>query len=233
MSLAAAPVIGSSRVVVLAPEASNAVRGTAAEYRRFGVTLVRRSDILAALTEAVHERSSVLVIAGDIPCPDLASVVEVAVAACEGPVLVGIDLGIAITHVAGALRAGARGTVMLPLSPERLLRALSALPMAEEPEPIVVGDLSVDAARHNVRWAGTLVAVTPRELTLLHRLARAHPALATLDDLAADLPGVAPHPPASVRVAVAHLRTRLSRVSGRPGPHIIETVRGIGYRLVG
>lgn len=233
MSLAAAPIVGSSRVVVLAPEESAPVRGTAAEYRRFGVTLVRRSDILAALTEAVHDRSSVLVVACDIPCPDLRGVVEVAVAACEGPVLLGVGAGATIEDVAAALRAGARGTIMLPLSPERLCQALASLPAAEEPEPIVVGHLSVDAVRHNVRWAGTLLAVTPRELSLLDRLARAHPALVTLADLAADLPGAQPHPAGSVRVTVAHLRTRLSQVSGKPGTRIIETVRGIGYRLVG
>lgn len=233
MSLAAAPIAVSSRVVVLAPEDSTSVRGTPAEYRRFGVTLVRRSDILAALTEAVHERSSVLVVACDIPCPDLRDVVEVAVAACEGPVLVGIGPGATVDDVAAALQAGARGTIMLPLAPERLRRALDSLPAAEEPDPIVVGQLSVDAVRHNVRWAGNLIPVTPRELSLLDRLARAYPALATLEDLAADLPGVAPHPAGSVRVTVAHLRTRLSQVSEKPGTEIIETVRGLGYRLVG
>ncbi len=232
MSLAAAPMVGSSRVVILAPEDSRPVRGTAAEYRRFGVSLVLRSDILAALTEVVHDRSSVLVIACDIPCPDLRAVIELAVAACEGPVLVGVSAGATVTDVAAALKAGARGTVMLPLSPERLSSAVSLFAPTDEPEPIMIGQLSVDGVRHNVHWAGRLVAVTARELNVLDQLARAHPMWVTLDDLAADLPGAEPHSPASVRVTVAHLRTRLAQASGKPGTQIIETIRGIGYRLI-
>ena len=54
MTLTAEPIAGSTRVVVLSSEPGVA-RGGAAEFRRFGLSLVLREDILAALTEVVHD----------------------------------------------------------------------------------------------------------------------------------------------------------------------------------
>src|SRR3546814_14106840 len=94
-----------------------------------------------------------------------------------------------------AMQAGVQTIVDLPLSAERLARALRGVPTVATPTaPISVGKLTIDAGRHRLDWAGTLIDATPREFEVVLELARHTPGVATLDQLAQIYTGNAADP---------------------------------------
>lgn len=118
------------------------------------------------------------------------------------------------------------------LTPERLASALRQLPPAsvEVPSTVAVGALLVDTDRHRVELYGTPITTTPREFDILLALATSHPRIVTLDELA-HTHGGGTQRQASIRVMVAGLRSRFAALTGAPRDAVIETHRGIGYRL--
>lgn len=228
MSLTA--VRGADRAVLLTRTVD--VRGTTAEFRHVGVTVVSHDDILHALLELTHDPDSILVVSSDfdrIPLPDM---LDLAVAVCGPSVILGLGTADAAAAIRTAFAAGVRTTVELPLTPERLKQAIRRIPesFAGRDPAVTVGDLTVDPGRHVVMWHGSQVEIPPREFAILYTLARAHPYLATLEQLAVEYAGTAIDPIASIRVAVNQIRARLAEAGALPAP-AIETVRGIGYRL--
>jgi two-component system, OmpR family, response regulator len=108
-----------------------------------------------------------------------------------------------------------------------LARLRSLLRRAPQPRPVVLssGDVRLDPSTRQVTVSGEPVALTPRELGLLEFLLRSAGRVVTkveiLDhvwDAAADT-----HPNV-VEVYVGYLRRKLGR-------RLVETVRGVGYRL--
>jgi DNA-binding response OmpR family regulator len=106
-----------------------------------------------------------------------------------------------------------------------------AAPEPGPPEEVVrLDDLEVDERRCRVRWQGTSVPVTKRELDLLARLAAEPGRVWTYARLHAAAWG--DHfigEPAAVHAAIKRLRRKLrdAGVGVR-----IDSVRGVGYRLV-
>lgn len=133
------------------------------------------------------------------------------------------------------LGLGADDYLVKPVSARRLLAHVHAVlrratpaPKASASEVLRVGPLHVDPYRVEARVAGTAVPLTPSEFRLLAHMARAPGRAHTRDELyEAALPegdGLE----RAVDVHVAHLRRKLRR-AGTDG--MIETVRGVGYRL--
>ena len=80
--------------------------------------------------------------------------------------------------------------------------------------------------------SGTAVHLAPRELALVAYLLAEAPRLVSAVEIAAVI-GADPHviSPARVRKYVQNVRRKLNQA--RPGqPAVLETVRGLGYRLV-
>jgi DNA-binding response OmpR family regulator len=217
-------------VIVLAPDHS-ALRGGAAEFRRFGLSVVFREDIVAALTELVHDRTAMLIVSADIRCVELRDVLEVAVATCGASVLLGLGPATDTATVGTAMIAGVHATVDLPLTAERLAKIVPTLPKNQVLGPITVGSLTVDAGRHRLDWDGVRIDVSPREFAVALELARNHPRIVALDELASRHQKTSADPYGSVRVLINNLRSRIAPVAGADGSVIIETVRGVGYRL--
>lgn len=231
MSIAVDPVVGSTRVIVLAPD-SSAVRGTPAEFRHFGLSVVLRGDILLALAEVARDPHAVLVVSSELSCESIVDVFDLALATARSSVLFGNTPTTDLNTLTMGMTAGIRATVDLPLTPERLERALRVLPLVSpETGPITVGALSVDPGLYRLAWDGTPIAVTPREFSIVLELARRYPHVATLDELARGYAGTAVDPHGGVRVAITHVRSRIAAIAGVHSAKIIETVRGVGYRL--
>src|SRR5438477_12352432 len=91
---------------------------------------------------------------------------------------------------------------------------------------VTVGALSIDLDAHRVTSDGTESSVTRKEYDLLAALARRAGAVVTRDQLLADVWQTtwvgSPH---TVEVHVASLRGKLG------DPALVQTVRGVGYRL--
>ena len=98
-------------------------------------------------------------------------------------------------------------------------------------EPVVLGDLVVDRARRLVTLGGTRLALRPKEFDLLHYLAQ-HPGVVhSRESLLRRVWGY--NFPIGTRTVDVHVRWLRQKIERDPAhPTRLETVRGVGYRLV-
>lgn len=110
----------------------------------------------------------------------------------------------------------------------RALRRSAAVPRA--PEPVTLGELTVDIERMSATLAGRAVDLTPREFALLRTLAEARGAVLSREEIYRAVWGrERPHGDRSVDVLVRRLRRKIDEV---PGTHTyVQTHHGRGYRL--
>jgi two-component system, OmpR family, response regulator len=148
------------------------------------------------------------------------------------PVLMLTALGSVPDRVAG-LDAGADDYLVKPFAFDELLARLRALARrggVPRPQTLAVGDLVLDLRSREVRRGSTDVALTAQEYALLEAMARRRGEVLTREQLlhlAWDLAYEARSN--VVDVCVKGLRDRIDRPFGR---HSLQTVRGLGYRLV-
>lgn len=128
------------------------------------------------------------------------------------------------------LRSGADDYVVKPYALGELLARIEAVlrrsSRREAPGAHTVGDVVVDLAARSVSVAGREVRLTLKEFDLLAVLARAPGTVLSRDDLVMAVWQTAfDGASRTLDVHVATLRAKLDR------PGLIETVRGVGYRL--
>jgi two-component system phosphate regulon response regulator PhoB len=131
-----------------------------------------------------------------------------------------------------AFELGATDYVVKPFSLRELalrVRAiLRRLGPTGPPSRLRVGQLTLDVALHDVRIDGALCQLTPREFAVLEALMRSGGAVMgraeLLDAVWPDAVGVVDR---TVDSVVMRLRTKLG-----PASRLVETVRGVGYRVV-
>jgi DNA-binding response OmpR family regulator len=136
-----------------------------------------------------------------------------------------------VDRVAG-LHAGADDYLVKPFDFDELLARLTALqrrPALSVAPKINVGDMCFDPATRELSVAGSLVALTTTELSIMELLLRRSPAVVTRRSIAlqvwddeADAIGSN-----TIDVHIGRLRSKVAASTAR-----IQTVRGSGYRLV-
>jgi DNA-binding response OmpR family regulator len=106
------------------------------------------------------------------------------------------------------------------------LRALLRRGAPQRPAVLIAGDLTLDPARRRVTVGGTDVALTTREYGLLQYLMRRVGDVVSKTELLDHVWDASEETaPNAVEVYVGYLRRKLGRDR-------LETVRGMGYRLV-
>ena len=111
------------------------------------------------------------------------------------------------------------------------LRALLRRGAPQRPVVLSAGDLTLDPARRRVQRGDVEIVLTPREFGLLHFMLRSDGDVVTKPEILAGVWDENYDGDSNVvEVYVGYLRRKVDAPFGR---HSIETVRGMGYRLVG
>lgn len=134
-------------------------------------------------------------------------------------------------RIAG-LDAGADDYLTKPFSVQEMLARVRAVLRRRAPElvrdSVVIGELLLDADTHRVSYRDTRLKIGPTEFRLLHYLMkhpeRVHTRTQLLDKIWGD------HVFIEERTVDVHMR-RL-RVALGDASELLETVRGVGYRMV-
>ncbi|MGV3742462.1 MAG: response regulator [Burkholderiaceae bacterium] len=134
----------------------------------------------------------------------------------------------AVEHRVAGLQAGADDYLLKPFDLNELIARLQALQrrMAGRSTNVIQhGSLSFDPATLQVTLDGQAVDLSRRELSLLQALLQHPNRILSTEQVKDSLYGLEENVESNaVNVHIHHLRRKL-------GPKIIETVRGLGYRL--
>jgi two-component system, OmpR family, response regulator len=149
----------------------------------------------------------------------------------ERPVLV-LTAQDAVDAKVTTLRAGADDYVTKPFAFEELLARVEALarrPRSIASQILTVGDLVINQSTREVRRAGELIELTPKEYTVLEYLAR-HVGRVMSRTLITEYAWGYHFDPGTniVDVVINHLR---KKVDAKHTRKMISTVRGVGYVL--
>jgi two-component system, OmpR family, alkaline phosphatase synthesis response regulator PhoP len=206
-----------------------------------GFTVLLAADGSGALSLAQQHRPDVVVLDLMLPGIDGLEVCRQLRRFSDAYVLMLTARAEEIDRVVG-LEVGADDYLTKPFSPRELVarvRAMLRRPRggasptapAPAPPPVTVGPLRIDDAHHEVTLDGAPINLTTTEYGLLSALA-AHPGrICTRARLLEQVWGSDyfgdDH---VVDVHIANLRKKLGEDSAQP--RLIETVRGVGYRLI-
>jgi two-component system, OmpR family, response regulator RegX3 len=135
------------------------------------------------------------------------------------------------------LELGADDYVVKPFSSRELIsriRAILRRPRADTAapaEPMVIGELEVDPGARTVRLAGEPQRLARKEFDLLAELARHRGQVVSREDLMSRVWDVNWF--GSTKTLDVHIRTLRRKLGDdSANPRFIETVRGVGFRLI-
>lgn len=110
------------------------------------------------------------------------------------------------------------------------IRALLRRSGRNETERIEVGDLTLLPAAHRCLRGSDEITLTPREFAVIEQLARRPGEVVTKSEIVDEVWDLAYE--GALNVVEVHISALRRKVDTPYGRHSIETVRGVGYRLV-
>lgn len=131
------------------------------------------------------------------------------------------------------LDSGADDYLVKPFSMNELRARLRALLRRNKPEKsaqLQVGDLTLDPANHFVQRGDDSINLTPREFSILEYMMRSSPRILTREMIEAHVWNF--DFISGSNVVDVYIRRLRRKIDEPYGVKLLETVRGVGYRLV-
>ena len=148
------------------------------------------------------------------------------------PVIMLTGRGDDIDRILG-LEMGADDYLAKPFSPRELLARIKAVlrrgaPRDVSKDRVVIRDLVIDLAKHEVRIGDEIISLTSTEFKLLHHLAASRGRAFSREQLLNKVVGM------GVVVVDRNIDVHIRAVRKKLGNHsnMIQTIRGVGYRFV-
>jgi two-component system response regulator VicR len=195
-------------------------------------------DGVEALSKAQQEQPDLIILDLMLPRMDGLEVCRALRRERDVPIIMLTARDSEVDRVVG-LELGADDYVVKPFSVRELmarvgsvLRRAAPREAADDVDLVRVGDLTVDAARHEARWRGVDLPLTALEFDLLETFARHVGQVLSREQLLTQVWGY--DYLGDLRVvdaAIKRLRAKLRQAA--PADELIITVRGVGYKLVG
>lgn len=201
-----------------------------------GLEVLTYPDGAMGLIGAATESPSAVVAPTDMTGVDVLRFVDAISTWRNVPVIVGLTRSIDSQDIGfAALGRGARALIALPFTGAQLSSALHGLGFSAEDSalPLALGPIVLDPRAHRLTVGGDAVHLTPKEFLLLEHLILEHPRVVSVGELTAHLDDGHSSTMSGIRVMVSRLRRKLdAAAAGRTGT-LLETVRGLGYRMTG
>jgi two-component system alkaline phosphatase synthesis response regulator PhoP len=222
----------ASQTVLVVDDEHNIIELARLYLEQEGFTVEEAGDGLEALDKIRTVRPAVVVLDLMLPEIDGWEVCRRARAQSEVPIIMLTARSDDVDKIVG-LELGADDYLTKPFNPRELVARVKAIlrryERSVQPGRIIhLGELTIDPASREVTLAGLPVRLRAKEFDLLHTLAQHRGQVLSREQLLDLVWGYDYYGETrTVDVHVAHLRKKLS------GSDVeIETVRGVGYKLV-
>lgn len=222
-----------SPLILVVDDEPQAARLARDYLEKNGFRVVTAGDGQSALAAARREKPDLIILDLMLPVIDGREVCRILRRESDVPIIMLTALSEEIDQVTG-LEIGADDYITKPFSPRALVARARALLRrtrgdVRTPGLIRSGGLEIDTDKYSVSFDGKAVRLTPNEFKLLHLLAIRPGQTLTREQLLDGLHGAAFNMDRSIDSHIKNLRKKLETASGRS---MIETVYGIGYRLI-
>ena len=204
--------------------------------RRNGFEPVVARTAAEALESAARVDPALVLLDLNLPDGDGSDVCRTLRKDSDVPIVMLTARGTEMDRVLG-LELGADDYVVKPFSSRELIsriRAILRRPRADTAapaEPMVIGELEVDPGARTVRLAGEPLRLARKEFDLLAELARHRGQVVSREDLMSRVWDVNWF--GSTKTLDVHIRTLRRKLGDdSANPRFIETVRGVGFRLI-
>ena len=219
--------------ILLAEDDAETAEFVAQGLGELGHTVSRAATGTDALHFASTEHCDVIILDRMLPAMDgIAVLRRLRAARIDTPVLLLTALGRIEDRVEG-LEAGADDYLVKPFAFSELAARINALgrrrPMTETQTEIEIGSLAMDLLKREVRRSGRPVALQPREFRLLEELMRNADRVVTRTMLLEGVWGF--HFDPQTNIVETHMSRLRAKLNEGGAEDLIETVRGVGYRM--
>jgi len=220
--------------ILLVDDEPDALEVLSYSLKSAGCTTLLAQDGARALAIAKAERPDLIVL--DLMLPEVDGL-EVCKILRRTPATAGIPIIMLTARAAEmdrviGLELGADDYVVKPFSPRELVIRIRKLIARRAPAApnghMQIGEIEIDVPAHELRVAGSPVTVTATEFKLLDVLASRCGRVQSRDRLLQDVWGY--ESPIDTRTVDTHMR-RLREKLGDAAKYL-ETVRGVGYRVI-